>query len=75
MLSAVLFALADLAVLALILLWLIGGGYVACGRAMSDYPLFPLVVVALSVGPVGVFIVAVVLSVICWKRLVEPLAE
>ena len=75
-LFASLFALADVAASAFILMWLVGtGGYVACGRRMSDDPFWPLLLVTLSVASLVTLVGAVVLIIICSKRLSQPLAE
>ena len=75
-LLAGLYAVAGLSGFALILTWLVGtGGFAICGQRMLDGPFWPLGLALLSLAPVGTVVGAVVLFVICSKRLSQPAAE
>ena len=63
-------ALADGALLCMILLWLIGaGGVIACGKGVFDNPDWPLAVLVLVGAPLGLLIGAITLIQYCSRRL------
>jgi hypothetical protein len=63
-------AVADVAVLGLLLIWLgIGKGYIACGRSLFDSPSWPLTVLLMTGIPAFILICLLRLARHCSTRL------